>query len=293
MKHKLFRGAATALVTPFNGDRIDYDALAELIERQIDGGISALVIAGTTGEASTMPDQEHIELIEEAVKLASGRVPIIAGTGSNDTAHGVALSKAAEAVGADALLHVTPYYNKTNQEGLVQHFKANAQAVDIPVILYNVPSRTGLNINPETYLKLASIENIVGIKECNIAQMPDTLHLCGDAYSHYSGEDGMVVPLLSLGGDGVISVASNVVPDQMSELTRLWFAGDIAAAAALQVRLMPLINACFSDVNPIPVKAAMELLGYNGCKPRLPLVELAESKREAMASVLADFGLLS
>lgn len=293
MKTKLFSGAATALVTPFNGDQIDYTVLGELIEDQIQAGISALVIAGTTGEASTMPDKEHIELIAESVKLVAGRVPVIAGTGSNDTVHGINLSKEAQRVGADALLHVTPYYNKTNQSGLVEHFKLTAKSVDLPIILYNVPSRTGLNISPRTYHELAAIENIVAIKECNIAQMAETIALCGDAFAHYSGEDGMVVPLLSLGGEGVISVVANLIPGEMSRLVAKWFNGEHKSSAAEQIRLMPLINACFSDVNPIPVKAAFELMGRSVGAPRLPLVSLSPQLRESLKQVLVDYGLLA
>ncbi len=293
MKKTVFTGAATALVTPFRDDRIDYAILAQLIEMQIQAGIDALVIAGTTGEASTMPDDEHIELIAESVKIVAGRVPVIAGTGSNDTIHGVRLSTAASQAGADALLHVTPYYNKTNQKGLAEHFKRMASAVDIPIILYNVPSRTALNIDPKTYLELADVENIVAIKECNIAQVPETISLCGNAFTHYSGEDALVVPLLSLGGKGVISVVSNLIPAEMSRMVKLWMSGEIKAAASEQIRLMPLIKACFSDVNPIPVKAAMGLMGFETGSPRLPLLPLTTDAGDALLKILRDFDLLN
>ncbi len=293
MKTEIFRGTASALVTPFSKEGIDYDALERLINEQIDCGINALVIAGTTGEASTMPDEEHIELIRQAKHFINGRVPLIAGTGSNDTEHGIELSKAAVQVGADALLLVTPYYNKTNQEGLVQHFKATAAAVDVPLILYNVPSRTAMNIEPETYYKLASIEHIVGIKECNLNQVAETRRLCGDAYAHYSGEDGLVIPMMSLGGLGVISVTSNVAPRQMVDMTKAWLDGDIQLAAKMQIELMDLINACFIDVNPIPVKAALNLMGKAIGEPRLPLVSLDEKKTETLRNVLIQNGFIN
>lgn len=292
MREKIFTGTASALVTPFKDGLIDYNCLGRLIEDQIEAGINALVIAGTTGEASTMPDDEHIQLIAEAVRFAGGRIPIIGGTGSNDTEHGIALSKAAERVGADALLLVTPYYNKTNQRGLVEHYKATAAAVDLPLILYNVPSRTALNIAPTTYETLASVENIVAIKECNIAQVADTRQLCGDRFDHYSGEDGLVVPLLSLGGSGVISVVSNVAPVLMREMTDAWFAGDIVAARDIQIKLMPLINACFTDVNPIPVKAMMNLLGKYVGDPRLPLVAHDEKHLPGLKDLLSAYNLI-
>lgn len=293
MKKRIFSGAATALVTAFAEDgSIDYGRMERLIDAQIAAGINALVIAGTTGEASTMPDDEHIELIEKAVQFVNGRVAVIAGTGSNDTAHGIRLSKAAEAVGADALLLVTPYYNKSNQAGLVQHFKAMAESVDLPIILYNVPSRTGLNIDPSSYLKLAAIENIVGIKECNLDQVAETRELCGDRFDHYSGEDGLVVPFLSLGGSGVISVVSNLVPRRFREMTDAWFEGDIERARQIQIELIPLINACFCDVNPIPVKAMMNLSGESVGDPRLPLTAFDEDRLTDLRSVLERYKLV-
>lgn len=291
MKNEIFRGTATALITPFKGEQIDYEKLGELIEEQIHAGIDAIVIAGTTGEASTMPDHEHIELIKQSVVYAGKRVPIIAGTGSNDTIHGINLSKEAQRVGADALLHVTPYYNKTSQNGLVEHFKATAISVDLPIILYNVPSRTGLNISPHTYYELAGISNIVAVKECNISQMAETILLCGEAYDHYSGEDGLIVPLLSLGGKGVISVVSNLVPKQIKAITNLWFEGDLKESAKLQIQLMELINSCFIDINPIPVKAAMNLMGKAVGQTRLPLVDLAAVHQAKLAAVLAKYDL--
>lgn len=293
MKKRIFSGAATALVTAFAEDgSIDYGRMSRLIDDQIDAGINALVIAGTTGEASTMPDDEHIELIEKTVQFVNGRVPVIAGTGSNDTAHGIRLSKAAEAVGADALLLVTPYYNKSNQRGLVQHFKAMAEAVDLPVILYNVPSRTALNIEVSTYLELAAVESIVGIKECNFVQLAETRALCGDRFDHYSGEDGLVVPFLSLGGTGVISVASNLVPARFREMTDAWFEGDLERARQIQLDLIPLINACFTDVSPIPVKAMMNLMGESVGEPRLPLTAFDEDRLAELQSVLERYELI-
>lgn len=288
----LFRGSATALVTPFHTDgRVDYARLEELCDSQIRAGVDALVICGTTGEASTLPDDEHVAVVRTAVSAASGRVPVIAGMGSNDTMHGINLAKGVTAAGADALLNVTPYYNKTSQAGLVKHFEATAAASDLPVILYNVPSRTNLNIEPETYYSLAKVENIVAIKECNLNQVPRTKQLCGNAYTHYSGEDGVVVPMLSLGGAGVISVLGNILPEVMRDMTHAWLDGNTAEAAALQISIAELITAIFCEVNPIPIKEALTLLGQSAGPCRLPLTEISEVNRRRLARSLREYGL--
>ncbi len=288
----VFEGTAVAIVTPFQENGVDYAALERLIDWQIEQGIDAIVVAGTTGEASTMPDEEHIEVIRQTVCRVNKRVPVIAGTGSNDTHHGAALSKAAQSAGADALLCVTPYYNKTNQSGLVQHFRETAKAVDIPIILYNVPSRTQLNINPESYRALADIEHIVGIKECNMSQLVDIYEACGDRYDLYSGEDGMVLPLMSMGGKGVISVLANIYPEKMIALTHAYLSGNVTEARTTQIFLNPLVKAIFMDVNPIPVKTALNLMGFNVGPCRLPLGDLNSQQLEHLRTCLAQFGLL-
>lgn len=288
----IFKGSATALVTPFHPDgRVNYNRLEELVDEQIRQGVDALVICGTTGEASALPDEEHVAVVRTAVQTASGRVPIIAGMGSNDTAHGVNLARAVSAVGADALLNVTPYYNKTTQKGLIRHFEATAAASDRPVILYNVPSRTNLNINPETYYALARVENIVAIKECNIAQVARTRQLCGNAYAHYSGEDGMVVPMMSLGALGVISVVGNILPEVMKSMTHSFLEGRLQEAAALQIGLSDLVASLFCEVNPIPVKAALELLGQSAGPCRMPLAEMETANLKRLADSLKAYGL--
>ena len=291
-RQELFRGAGVAIVTPFTETGVDYDKLTELINWQIDKGIDAIIICGTTGEASTLLDEEHIDVIRHAVEITAKRVPVIAGTGSNDTIHGIRLSQNAQKVGADALLCVTPYYNKTNQRGLIEHFKATAAAVDVPIILYNVPSRTNLNIAPETYEALSDVENIQAIKECNIHQVAETFARCGDRFDIYSGEDGLVVPLLSMGGKGVISVAANVWPEEMVAMTHSWFDGDLTTAASKQIGLTNLIKALFSDVNPIPVKEAMNIMGLEVGDCRLPLYSMSELAREHLQQVLKDYKLI-
>ena len=288
----IFEGSATALVTPFKEDGgVDYRRLEELVEQQIKAGIDALVICGTTGEASALPDEEHVAVVRTAVQTASGRVPIIAGMGSNDTAHGVNLAKAVTAAGADALLNVTPYYNKTTQKGLIRHFQATAAASDLPVILYNVPSRTNLNIEPETYYALAKTENIVAIKECNLAQVPMTRYLCGDAYVHYSGEDGLVIPMMALGGKGVISVVGNILPEVMVAMTHAWLEGTTRAACDLQNGRAEVIAGRCCEVTPIPVKAAMKLLGNSAGPCRMPLAEMEDKNLKRLAAGLRAYGL--
>ena len=293
-KNTVFRGAATALITPLTPDGIDYAAFGRLIDWQIDEGINALVIAGTTGEGSTLTDEEHREAIRFSVERAAGRVPIIAGTGSNDTDYAVSLSRYACQVGADALLVVTPYYNKATQKGLIAMYDAIADAVDKPVILYNVPSRTGVNIEPATYVALAEHPNIVGIKEANgnISKIVETAALVGDRLDIYSGNDDQVVPILSMGGSGVISVLSNVLPKKTVEICDRFFAGDVAGSAALQCRMLPLINALFCEVNPIPVKAAMAAMGWCENYLRLPLTPMEDAHWQKLKGLMEEQGVL-
>lgn len=295
MKKTIFQGAGVAIVTPMNSDlSINYPKLGELIDWQLENDTDALIICGTTGESSAMTDDEHLECIRYAVEKVAGRVPVIAGAGSNDTAYAVWMSEKAKELGADALLHVTPYYNKTSQRGLVRHFTAIADATDLPIILYNVPSRTGLDIKPETYCELAKHPNIVAIKEANgnISSVAKTMHLCGDNLDLYSGNDDQIIPLMSLGGQGVISVLSNVAPRQTHEMCRLYLDGKVAEAAKMQTQYVPLIDALFSDVNPIPVKEALNLMGREVGPCRLPLVEMTDAGRDALAAELRASGLL-
>ena len=292
MKKPLFKGSAVAIVTPFTDNGIDFDKLAELCEFQIKNQTAAIIVAGTTGEASTMPDAEHLEAVRCVVDAVNHRIPVIAGVGSNDTSHAVNLSRKAAALGVDGLLSVTPYYNKTSQRGLVLHFKAVAAATDLPVILYNVPSRTNLNINPETIAELSALPTINGIKECKIDQAGEVASLCGDNLNLYSGEDGMVLPLLSFGGLGVISVIANIVPSLSHQMVDAWHKGDTSAAIRMQVRLTPLCKAMFCDVNPIPVKTAMNMMGMNVGACRLPLCETSAANEALIRKTLAEFQLL-
>ena len=290
MSNPVFEGAAVAIVTPFFEDGgINFEELGKMIEFQIENKIDSIVICGSTGEAATMNDEEHIAAIKFAVEKVAGRVPVIAGTGSNDTNYCVNLSKKAEELGVDALLLVTPYYNKCTQEGLYQHYKKVATAVKCPIILYNVPSRTNVNISPALLARLADIENIVGIKECNFGQVPDILSLCGDRYDIYSGEDALAVPLASLGGKGVISVVANILPEVTSKMMHDCFDGNYEDARKAQVELVPLINALFCEVNPIPVKEAMNILGWNAGPCRLPLCDMSEAGHKRMADTLAQY----
>ncbi|MBP2637314.1 MAG: dapA 2 [Firmicutes bacterium] len=292
MKKPLFIGSAVAIVTPFTDDGIDYAAFTKLIEFQIQGGSDAIVVCGTTGEASTMPDPEHIDAIKFVVDTVNKRIPVIAGTGSNDTRHAIELSKSAEAVGADALLSVTPYYNKATQKGLYEHFKMIAESVKLPIILYNVPSRTNVNINPDTLKALSEIDNIVAVKECNLAQVGDIINLCGEDFTVYSGEDANVLPLLSLGGKGVISVMANIIPKDTHDMVVKYLEGDTKAATKLQLKTLNLIKALFCEVNPIPVKAAVKLLGFNAGKCRMPLTEIADNNRDYLRREMQAYGLL-
>ena len=293
MKNTIFKGIATAIVTPMTENGIDYDALGRFIEFQISSGINAIVVMGTTGENATIEPEDQKKVIAYTVEKVAKRVPVIAGTGTNNTAHVLENTKAACEVGADAVLVVTPYYNKATQAGLVKHFTTIADASTVPVILYNVPGRTGCNLQPKTVAKLAEHPNIVAIKEAtgNMAQMVELVTLCGDKIDVYSGEDGIVVPMLSMGAKGCISVVSNVVPAETVAMTDAWFAGDIEKAAAIQCKLLPLINALFSEVNPIPAKAAVSAMGYGEEHLRLPLTPMEDDKRAVLLEEMRKLGV--
>ena len=292
-KQPIFKGIATALVTPTTPQGIDYDRFGKLIDWQIEKGINALVICGTSGEASTLSDPEHRAAIEFACERVNHRVPVIAGTGSNETDYAVELTKSACASGADGVLVVTPYYNKTTQNGLVKMYETIADASTVPVILYNVPSRTGININPETYVKLAEHPRIAAIKEANsdISKIVETFSLVGDKLYIYSGNDDQIVPILSMGGMGCISVLSNVIPTETVAITDKFFAGDVAGAAALQCKFMPLVRSLFCETNPIPVKAAMAAMGFCENYLRLPLVPMEEAHYQVMLQNMRDLGI--
>ncbi len=294
MKKTVFTGAATAIVTPLTKDGIDYKEFERLIEWQIAAGIDAIVAVGTTGEGSTLTDKEHKDAIEFCVKTACGRVPVIAGTGSNDVAYAIEMTKHAEAVGADAMLLVTPYYNKATQNGLFASFTAIADATSKPCILYNVPSRTGCNLLPETAARLAEHPNIVAIKEAsgNISQIAELAALVGDKMDIYSGNDDQIIPVLALGGKGVISVLSNIMPKETSDMCKKFFNGDIKGARDMQLSLLPLINALFSEVNPIPVKAAVSAMGYGENYLRLPLTPMEDKNKEKLYSLMKKEGLI-
>lgn len=293
MRNTIFTGIATALVTPMNEQGVDYENFGRLIDWQIEQGIDGLVICGTTGEGSTLSDQEHRDAVAFAVQCAAGRTPIIAGTGSNDTAYAVELTRACCEAGADGMLVVTPYYNKATQNGLIKMYNTIADASTKPIILYNVPSRTGVNILPSTYVELAKHENIVGIKEAsgNISQIVETAALVGDQLDLYSGNDDQIVPVLAMGGKGCISVLSNVIPSETREICSRFFAGDVAGSAALQCKYLPLINALFSEVNPIPVKAAMAAMGFCENYVRLPLTPMEQDHYENLVRCMKEAGV--
>ena len=292
-KKPIFTGAATALVTPLTENGVDYAAFEKLINWQIESGIDALVICGTTGEASTLTDEEHRQVLKFAAQVVKGRVPIIAGTGSNDTAYAIDMTKFACELGYDAMLVVTPYYNKTTQKGLIAMFRAIADASTKPLILYNVPSRTGVNIEPATYAALADHPNIAAIKEAggNISKIVETAALVGDKLDIYSGNDDQIVPILACGGSGVISVLSNVLPRETSELCHTFFRGDVKTAMDMQIKYLPLTNALFCEVNPIPAKAAMAALGFCENYVRLPLVPMEEGHEQMLRQRMRDLGL--
>ena len=288
MKKILFQGCATAIATPFNEEGVNLKEFAKLLEEQIDQGVDAIIVCGTTGESATMTEEERLQTIECAVKTSKGRVPIIAGTGSNNTKAVIEMNKKVEKLGVDGVLIVTPYYNKTTQKGLIEHYKIIAQNTTLPIILYNVPSRTGVNILPQTCLELSKIENIVAIKEAsgNISQIAEIANLCRENLSIYSGNDDQIVPILSLGGKGVISVLSNIKPKYTHEICENFFKGNIKEATQMQLDVIPLIKALFSEVNPIPVKAALNMIGYNFGIPRLPLIEMSEEGKEKLRKTL-------
>ena len=290
----IFRGAATALITPMTPEGIDYPALKNLINWQIDQGIDALVICGTTGEASTLADDEHKEVLRFSVEVANGRVPIIAGTGSNDTAYATQMTQHACQLGCDAHLMVTPYYNKVTQNGLVAHYSVLAGATDKPVILYNVPSRTGVNIAPATYTKLAQIPNVVAVKEANgnISSVVETAALAGDLLDIYSGNDDQIVPIMACGGQGVISVLSNLLPKETSQMCHMMLNGDVQGAMEMQKKYLPLIQALFCEVNPIPVKTAMAAMGFCQDYIRLPLTPMEEANKQQLLNCMRQVGIL-
>lgn len=295
MKKTIFTGAGVAIVTPMNADgSINYEEFGRNIDFQIANGTDAIIVCGTTGESSTMTDDEHKECIRYCVDRVNKRVPVIAGTGSNDTSYAVQLSKEAESLGADAILSVTPYYNKTSQRGLVAHFTAIADSVNIPVILYNIPSRTGVNIAVETFKELSKHPNIVAVKEAggNINYFAKIIEECGDALDVYSGDDGMIVPVMSIGGKGVISVISNIMPKETHELCQYCLDNDFIKAGKLQIEYLELINNLFIDVNPIPVKEAMNIMGMNAGECRLPLVKMEQNKIDILSASMKKLGII-
>ena len=289
----IFTGAASALITPMNENGVDYESFGRLIDWQIAEGIDALVIAGTSGEGSTLTDEEHREVLKFSVERVAGRVPVIAGTGSNDTAYAIDLTKYACEIGCDAMLVVTPYYNKATQKGLIKMFYAIADASTKPIILYNVPSRTGCNIEPATYAELAKHPMIQGIKEAsgNIDKIVETMALCGDKLDLYSGNDDQIVPLMSVGGKGVISVLSNVLPKETSLMCKKFFDGDIKGSAQMQFDFFPLIKALFCEVNPIPAKAAMAAMGFGEDYVRLPLTVMEDEHKAVLLSEMRKLGI--
>lgn len=295
MKKRLFTGAGVAIVTPMNPDgSLNYDKLGQLIDDQIAHGTDAIIICGTTGESPTLNHEEHVGAIRFAVEHTNKRIPVIAGSGSNDTDYAVALSKEAEQLGADGLLVVTPYYNKTSQRGLIVHYNAIADSVNIPLIVYNVPSRTGVTVQPETLYEMSKHPNIVAVKEAsgNIGAVAKIKALCGDNLDIYSGNDDQIVPILSLGGAGVISVLSNVMPQETHDICQLYFDGKVKESCELQLNLLDLINGLFMDVNPIPVKEAMNLMGMQVGECRLPLYKMTDSQIEKLAGLLRKHNLI-
>ena len=294
MKKIIFKGCGTAIVTPFTEDGINYHEFERLIEYQISEGVDSIIVCGTTGESATMSKEERKDVIKFVVDTVNGRIPVIAGTGSNCTKDAIQMSKYAESVGVDGLLLVTPYYNKTTPDGLIAHYKAIASSVNTPIILYNVPSRTGVNISPETCLELSKIDNIVAIKEAsgNISQVAEIANLCGDNLTIYSGNDDQVLPILSLGGLGVISVLSNIIPKDVHNMVEYFNNGNISDARKIQLETLHLIKALFSEVNPIPIKSACNILGYNVGSPRLPLIEMSLKGKEKLLKEMKIYKLI-
>ena len=294
MKNTVFKGVGTAIITPFDKDgNVDYESFGRLVDWQIEKGVDGIVAAGTTGEGSTLSDEEHKAVVKYCVEKVNGRVPVVAGTGSNDTAYAIELTKYCCEIGADAMLLVTPYYNKATQRGLIESFTAIADVSTKPCILYNVPSRTGCNLLPATVAELAKHPMITGIKEAcgNISQIAEVAALCGDDFDIYSGNDDQIVPILSLGGKGVISVLANVLPEETCEICNSFFEGRVADSAHLQLKLLPLVNALFCEVNPIPVKAACAAMGYGANKLRLPLTCMEKDHEEKLLSLMRENGI--
>ncbi|MGL4738296.1 MAG: 4-hydroxy-tetrahydrodipicolinate synthase [Cellulosilyticaceae bacterium] len=292
MTNPIFTGSGVAIITPFNESGIDFDKLGELIEWQIAEGTDAIIICGTTGEAPTMPIEEHKEAIRYTVEKVAGRVPVIAGAGSNDTAHAIRTSQYAESVGADAVLSVVPYYNKTSQRGLIAHFSAIANSIKIPVILYNVPSRTVLDMAPTTVAELAKIPNIVAIKECNFNHVGELMRLCPKDFTIYSGDDGNYLPYLAMGAKGVISVMANIIPKDTHLLYERFASGDLEGSRALQIRTLDLINTLFCEPSPAPTKEAMNQLGMNVGACRIPILGVEPQTKTRIEKALKDYGLL-
>lgn len=290
----LFKGSGVAIVTPFNEEGVDFKKLEELLEWHIKAGTDAVIVCGTTGEASTMSEQERKETIKFTVDVVKKRIPVIAGTGTNNTAASITMSKWAESIGVDGLLVITPYYNKTTQKGLIEHFKAISNSVKTPIILYNVPGRTGLNLLPKTLKELSSIDNIIAVKEAsgNISQIAEIKALCGDRFDIYSGNDDQIIPILSLGGIGVISVLANVIPEDVHNMCELFLAGKVKEALKIQLDSLALTNALFIETNPIPVKTAMNLLGMKVGNLRLPLCDMTEGNLEVLNKELKNYGLI-
>ena len=294
MKEIVFEGCGTAIATPFTEDGVNFEEFGRLLEEQIENEVDAIIVCGTTGEASTMTKEERKETIKFAIDVVNKRTKVIAGTGSNNTKDAIEMSKYAQSVGADGILVVTPYYNKTTQKGLIVHYTEIAKNVSLPIILYSVPSRTGVNILPETCVELSKIENIVAIKEAsgNISQIAKIASLCGENLHIYSGNDDQIIPVLSLGGKGVISVLSNVMPKYTHNMVKTYLEGDVKAACQMQLEVLDLVDSLFSEVNPIPVKYALNLRGYNFGTPRLPLIELSDENKEKMKRVMEKHNLI-
>lgn len=292
MKKVIFKGCGTAIATPFNEDGVNYKVFKDMIENQIKEGVDSIIVCGTTGESVAMSEAERKETIKFVVDTVNKRIPVIAGTGSNNTSSAIEMTKYAESVGVDGVLVVTPYYNKTTQKGLIEHYKVIANNTSLPIIMYSVPSRTGVNILPETCLELSKIDNIVAIKEAsgNISQVAKIASLCGDNLAIYSGNDDQIVPVLSVGGIGVISVLSNIEPKFTHQMVYDYFNGDIKEATRKQLVSLNLIENLFSEVNPIPVKAGLNIIGYDYGIPRLPLIEMSEDKKENLKNAIKEFG---
>ena len=294
MKKIIFEGCGTAIVTPFNDEGVNLEAFGKLIEDQISGGVDAIIVCGTTGESSTMTKEERKETMKYAMEKIAGRCKVVLGTGSNNTKDAIEMSKYAESIGADGILVVTPYYNKTTQKGLIAHYRAIASEVSLPIIMYSVPSRTGVNITPETCLELSKVSNIVAIKEAsgNISQVAKIASLCGDDLTIYSGNDDQIIPVMSLGGKGVISVLSNVMPKYTSDMCHKYLNGEEKEASKMQIQVIDLINALFIEVNPIPVKHALNVMGYDYGIPRLPLIEMTEDNKNKLEEIMKKHNII-